>query len=82
MGFLLRDEVAVDDGRVNVAAGITLSEDSTIARFMRVTGGNPSSIVSHVLPSSFEPNSFPLRVKKIPTGSKESTVIASRKTVS
>jgi hypothetical protein len=61
-----RDETAGDDLRGDLCdAGVEPGEaSSTIALHMQATGGNPSSILCHVLPSSLEPNSFPLRVPK------------------
>jgi hypothetical protein len=62
----VRDEIADDDLRGDLYdAGVEAEEaSSTIALRMQTTGGNPSSILSHVRPSSLEPNSFPLRVPK------------------
>jgi hypothetical protein len=49
----------------------------------QTTAGSPWSIFCHVFPSSLDPKSCPLRVPKyIPSGSNESAVMASRKTVS
>src|SRR5207253_5325496 len=56
---------------------------STTAFRTHTTDGSPSSIFCHVLPSSRSPKSCPLRVPKYsPTGSNESAVMASRRTVS
>src|SRR5688572_24529421 len=55
----------------------------TMAALTATTGGSASAIDVQDRPSSADPNSLPLRVpKKTPTGSKASTVIASRSTVS
>ena len=60
---LARDEVADDNALVNV--GVAPGEASSTTAFrMQTTGGSPSSIFCHVLPSSLEPKSFPLRVPK------------------
>jgi len=60
------DEAAAADLRDDLG-GVRLEAEegsSTIALRTQATGGNPSSILCHVLPSSLEPNSFPLRVPK------------------
>src|ERR1700721_545152 len=63
--------------------GTTPEAYSTSALRTQTTEGNPSSIFSHVRPSSREPKSWPLLVpKKIPAGSNESAVMASLRTVS
>lgn len=61
-----RDETAADDLRGDLRdVGVGPAEaSSTIAVRMQTTGGKPSSILCHIFPSSFEPNSFPLRVPK------------------
>jgi hypothetical protein len=57
------DEAADDDLRGDLC-GLEPDGSSTIALRIHVTGGNPSNILCHVLPSSLEPNSLPLRVPK------------------
>jgi len=58
-----RDEIADDNALGDV--GVELGEASSTTAFrMQTTGGSPSSIFCHVLPSSLEPKSFPLRVPK------------------
>jgi hypothetical protein len=57
------DKAAADDPLMDVALGPE-EESSTIAVLMQTTGGKPSNTLSHVFPSSLEPNTFPLRVPK------------------
>ena len=61
-----RDEVTDNDLRGDLGNVRIEPEDasSTMALRTHVIGGNPSSILCQVLPSSLEPNSFPLRVPK------------------
>src|SRR6266487_6480622 len=72
-----------DAGAVLREVGATPEAYSTSALRTHTTEGKPSSIFSHVRPSSREPKSWPLLVpKKIPAGSNESAVMASLRTVS
>ena len=59
----VRDDVVDDDDlrEVVVEPG---EVSSTTAFLMQTTGGNPSHIFCHVLPSSVELKSLPLRVPK------------------
>jgi hypothetical protein len=83
--IVLVDFVRREDADVGVSelAGTTPEAYSKTALRTQTTAGNPSSIFAHVRPSSREPKSWPLLVpKKIPAGSNESAVMASRRTVS
>ena len=58
-----RDDVADDDDLREV--GVELGEVSSTTAFLtQTTGGSPSHIFCHVLPSSVELKSLPLRVPK------------------